>query len=88
MRTTEERHKVAVQHVWVSNIATSASFSSLILYRWSQRELVKRGHIYKSSYAGWYAVSDEAYYPESQVHEVVNPKTGTKEMVRSDHLSH
>lgn len=47
-----------------------------------QRELVKRGHIYKSSYSGWYAVSDEAYYPESQVHEVINPKTRTKEMVR------
>ncbi|KAL8293018.1 hypothetical protein RQP46_000712 [Phenoliferia psychrophenolica] len=60
IRTTEERHKVAVEHVW--------------------RELHARGHIYKSSYAGWYAVSDEAYYSETQVTEVVDA-TGAKQMV-------
>lgn len=45
-----------------------------------QRELQARGHIYKSSYAGWYAVSDEAYYSETQVTEVVDA-TGAKQMV-------
>ncbi|GAA5907951.1 hypothetical protein JCM5296_000769 [Sporobolomyces johnsonii] len=60
IRTTEERHRVAVEHVW--------------------RELDKRGYIYKSSYAGWYAVSDEAYYTESQVAEVIDPKSGEKYM--------
>lgn len=42
--------------------------------------------IYKSSYAGWYAVSDEAYYPATQVEEVVDPSTGDKYMVRHPHL--
>ncbi|ORY55326.1 methionyl-tRNA synthetase [Leucosporidium creatinivorum] len=58
IRTTEERHKRAVDHIW--------------------RELNSRGFIYKSSYAGWYAVSDEAYYTRAQVMEVVDPKTGEK----------
>ncbi|PWZ01289.1 putative METHIONYL-TRNA SYNTHETASE, mitochondrial [Testicularia cyperi] len=39
-----------------------------------------RGFIYKGSHEGWYAVSDEAFYPEGQVHEVVDPATGTKQM--------
>ncbi|POY74433.1 putative Methionine--tRNA ligase [Rhodotorula taiwanensis] len=58
IRTTEDRHRVAVEHVW--------------------RELERRGHIYKSSYSGWYAVSDEAYVPESQVAEVIDEKSGEK----------
>ncbi|GAA6026859.1 hypothetical protein JCM8097_005913 [Rhodosporidiobolus ruineniae] len=64
IRTTEERHRVAVEHVW--------------------RELAKRGHIYKSSYSGWYAVSDEAYVPESQVGEVIDPKSGEKYMASTE----
>lgn len=47
-----------------------------------QRELESRGHIYKSSYSGWYAVSDEAYYSETQVKEVVDA-SGAKQMVSS-----
>ncbi|GAA5829517.1 hypothetical protein JCM11251_000186 [Rhodosporidiobolus azoricus] len=64
MRTTEERHRTAVEHVW--------------------RELDKRGFIYKSSYAGWYAVSDEAYVPENQVGEVIDPKSGEKYMASTE----
>ncbi|BGP14022.1 hypothetical protein JCM10213_005607 [Rhodosporidiobolus nylandii] len=64
MRTTEERHRTAVEHVW--------------------RELNKRGYIYKSSYAGWYAVSDEAYVPEGQVGEVIDPKSGEKYMASTE----
>ncbi|GAA5970087.1 hypothetical protein JCM11641_000262 [Rhodosporidiobolus odoratus] len=60
IRTTEDRHRTAVEHVW--------------------RELDKRGHIYKSSYEGWYAVSDEAYVPEGQVGEVSDEKSGEKYM--------
>lgn len=47
----------------------------------AQRQLRDKGLIYKSSYAGWYAVSDEAYYPAAQVGEVVDDKTGEKYMV-------
>ncbi|GAA5941851.1 methionine--tRNA ligase MSM1 [Sporobolomyces koalae] len=60
IRTTEPRHRIAVEHVW--------------------RELEKRGYIYKSSYAGWYAVSDEAYYAPAQVAETVDPTSGEKYM--------
>ncbi|MGE0252750.1 MAG: methionine--tRNA ligase [Dongiaceae bacterium] len=37
-------------------------------------EMVKRGDIYLGSYAGWYAVRDEAFYDES---ELVNGKAPT-----------
>ncbi|KAM0753656.1 methionyl-tRNA synthetase [Meredithblackwellia eburnea MCA 4105] len=64
IRTTEERHRIAVHHVWAS-----------------LKLLESKGFIYKSSYAGWYAVSDEAYYSETQVMEV-EEATGGKQMVR------
>jgi methionyl-tRNA synthetase len=31
-----------------------------------------------SKHEGWYSVSDETYYPESQVHLIVDPPTGRK----------
>ena len=49
IRTTEERHKVSVQHLW--NI------------------LEKNKQIYLSKYAGWYSVSDEAFYNVDEVEE-------------------
>lgn len=62
----------------------------MLLPRWerkaeagfSQKELDKRGFIYKSAYSGWYAVSDEAYYTEAQVVTTVDPATGVKSVVR------
>lgn len=47
VRTTDESHKLAVQHFW--------------------KILKDRGHIYKGSYVGWYAVRDEAYYLDSEL---------------------
>lgn len=47
IRTTEDRHKKAVQALW--------------------NKLVEKDQIYLSKYAGWYAVSDEAYYDESEI---------------------
>jgi len=41
-------------------------------------ELKKRGYIYESKHEGWYAVSDETFYPESQVHLILDPATGRK----------
>ncbi|KAJ1663637.1 methionyl-tRNA synthetase [Coemansia sp. RSA 1813] len=40
--------------------------------------LVKRGYIYKGKHEGWYAVSDEAFYTESQIEERVDPVTGKR----------
>jgi methionyl-tRNA synthetase len=53
IRTTEPRHRAAVQALW--------------------RRLADRGQIYLGSYAGWYAVRDEAYYAEDET-EVVDGK--------------
>lgn len=41
-------------------------------------ELMKRGYIYESKHEGWYSVSDETFYPESQVHFILDPHTGRK----------
>jgi methionyl-tRNA synthetase len=47
IRTTEDRHKKTVQHIW--------------------SELEKNDNIYLSKYAGWYSVSDEAFYTEDEI---------------------
>lgn len=41
-------------------------------------ELKKRDYIYQSKHEGWYSVSDETFYPESQIHLVLDPATGRK----------
>ncbi|PWN39274.1 hypothetical protein IE81DRAFT_306777, partial [Ceraceosorus guamensis] len=50
IRTTDEKHVKAVQHLW--------------------RRLDAAGHIYKGSHQGWYAISDEAFYTDSQIRKV------------------
>ncbi|KAJ1965629.1 methionyl-tRNA synthetase [Dipsacomyces acuminosporus] len=42
--------------------------------------LVDRGYIYKGEHSGWYAVSDEAFYTDSQIEERIDEKTGKKAM--------
>lgn len=43
--------------------------------------LLEKGYLYKGKHEGWYAVSDEAFYANNQVQEVVDEKTGEKIMV-------
>ena len=43
--------------------------------------LQDKGYIYESKHEGWYSVSDETFYPEGQVHLIVDPPTGRKIMV-------
>ncbi|KAI8353706.1 tRNA synthetases class I (M)-domain-containing protein [Mortierella sp. GBAus27b] len=43
---------------------------------WDQ--LWSKGYIYKGNHEGWYSVSDEAFYPSSQVEEKINERTGEK----------
>ena len=43
--------------------------------------LQERGYIYQSKHEGWYSISDEAFYPKSAVHLIVDPPTGRKIMV-------
>ncbi|CAE6406518.1 unnamed protein product [Rhizoctonia solani] len=40
------------------------------------KRLVERGHIYKGTHSGWYSISDECFYPESQVENITDSKTG------------
>ncbi|OAX36501.1 Nucleotidylyl transferase [Rhizopogon vinicolor AM-OR11-026] len=47
LRTTEARHREAVEHVW--------------------RDLTAQDLIYKGTYSGWYSISDECFYTDSQV---------------------
>ncbi|RMD41915.1 hypothetical protein DV735_g3222, partial [Chaetothyriales sp. CBS 134920] len=42
------------------------------------RELNHRGYLYESKHEGWYSVSDETFYPESQIHMILDPSTGRK----------
>ncbi|KAH8119316.1 tRNA synthetases class I (M)-domain-containing protein [Phellopilus nigrolimitatus] len=42
------------------------------------RELCRRGYIYKGNHAGWYSISDEAFYTDSQIRSHVDLKTGKR----------
>jgi methionyl-tRNA synthetase len=44
------------------------------------RQLDQNGYIYRSDHQGWYSVSDEAFYPASAVHMIMDPRTGRKMM--------
>ena len=39
-------------------------------------ELWNKNFIYKGTHEGWYAVSDEAFYPDSSISDYVNEQTG------------
>ncbi|KAJ1950615.1 methionyl-tRNA synthetase, partial [Linderina pennispora] len=53
---------------------TSPDHHKAVQHFWNV--LVDRGYIYKGEHSGWYAVSDEAFYTESQIEERIDPKTG------------
>lgn len=42
---------------------------------------MESGFLYKGSHSGWYSVSDEAFYPEIQIKESVDPNTGESKKV-------
>ena len=48
----------------------------------AKETLEHRGHIYTAKHEGWYSVSDETFYPNSQVQNSLDPATGRKRMVR------
>ena len=55
---------------------TDADHKVAVEHFW--KELKGRGYIYESTHEGWYSVSDETFYPESQVHLILDPETGRK----------
>ncbi|MCJ1406726.1 methionyl-tRNA synthetase [Ptychographa xylographoides] len=46
--------------------------------------LKQRGYIYASKHEGWYAVSDETFYPASAVQLTLDPSTGRKFMASTE----
>ncbi|KAI5780809.1 methionyl-tRNA synthetase [Geopyxis carbonaria] len=42
------------------------------------RQLDARGYIYKGAHSGWYCVSDETFYPSTQIETIVDPASGRK----------
>ena len=40
-----------------------------------------RGYIYTAKHEGWYSVSDETFYPQTQVQKTLDPETGQIKMV-------
>lgn len=42
---------------------------------------MEKGLLYKGAHRGWYSVSDEAFYPETQIKDIVDPKTGKSKKV-------
>ncbi|KAJ3211657.1 methionyl-tRNA synthetase [Entophlyctis luteolus] len=48
------------------------------------RKLVENGFIYKGRHEGWYCISDETFYPETQIEEVKDEVTGELKMVSKE----
>lgn len=42
---------------------------------------MEKNLLYKGAHRGWYSVSDEAFYPETQIHDVVDATTGKSKKV-------
>jgi hypothetical protein len=58
---------------------TDEAHKDAVRYFWES--LQHRGYIYTKKHEGWYSVSDEAFYPQSQVEPSLDPATGRKRMV-------
>ena len=61
---------------------TDQQHKDAVEYAWHMLE--QRGYIYESKHEGWYSVSDETFYPASQVHPAIDPMTGVKHMASKE----
>ncbi|OAP62509.1 methionine-tRNA ligase [Fonsecaea erecta] len=53
---------------------TDEDHKDVVRYVWE--ELNRGGFIYEAKHEGWYSVSDETFYPSTQVHKVLDPSSG------------
>ncbi|KAF3919352.1 hypothetical protein ABW21_db0203828 [Orbilia brochopaga] len=53
---------------------TDPDHREAVEYFW--RVLRERGYIELKNHSGWYSVSDEAFYPDSAVQQIIHPPTG------------
>lgn len=81
IRTSENRHKLSVQQFWV-RVANYFWISNNYMNNLIQTKLAKKDLIYKSTYEGWYCVSDETFLSDSQLCEI--EKDGQKVLVSAD----
>ncbi|KUL86164.1 hypothetical protein ZTR_07691 [Talaromyces verruculosus] len=61
---------------------TDEAHKDAVRYFWES--LQHRGYIYTKKHEGWYSVSDEAFYPQSQVEPSLDPATGRKRMISTE----
>jgi methionyl-tRNA synthetase len=54
---------------------TEQRHAKAVAHLWNT--LLDAGHIYKGQHEGWYAISDEAFYPDNQVHQVTDDQGQT-----------
>lgn len=64
MRFRELFEKLDIQHTHFAR-TTHPQHTQAVHALW--RRIRENGHIYLGHYAGWYAVRDEAFYPESDI---------------------
>lgn len=57
----------------IFNRTTSADHQHKVASLW--KRLAQNGSIYKGTYTGWYSVSDETFYPETRIGEILCPDT-------------
>ncbi|EJD03041.1 uncharacterized protein FOMMEDRAFT_20213 [Fomitiporia mediterranea MF3/22] len=78
-----------------SGLARQANISHTKFVRTSSEEhchgvqslwtrLMNSGHIYLGEHSGWYSISDECFYTDSQIRTAVDPKTGTEVKVSAE----
>ncbi|ABN64378.2 methionyl-tRNA synthetase, mitochondrial [Scheffersomyces stipitis CBS 6054] len=63
---------------------TDTDHTEVVQFFWNM--MMEKGFIHEGSHSGWYSVSDETFYPETQIEEVVD-ENGTKKMVSSESRS-
>ncbi|KAK9247907.1 tRNA synthetases class I (M)-domain-containing protein [Lipomyces tetrasporus] len=77
------------------NLATTANISSDRFIRTTDEDhreavhklwttLLEKGYIYKGKHEGWYSVSDETFYPESQLNRVFDQASGVTKVYSTE----
>lgn len=61
---------------------TDADHLETVKFFWKLME--EKGLIYEGSHSGWYSVSDETFYPETQIEEVIDKATGKTKKISKE----
>ncbi|KAK6462516.1 tRNA synthetases class I (M)-domain-containing protein [Scheffersomyces coipomensis] len=60
---------------------TDADHAEVVKYFWNL--MMEKGYIYEGSHSGWYSISDETFYPETQIEEIID-KDNNKKMIAKE----